>query len=67
MRHPLVGTMTVTQQALRTEQDQSIVVATTQARSPSQAAMALLVHTAATSRNSAEASAESARAAPMRE
>ena len=48
MRHPLVGTMTVTQQALRTEQDQSIVLATTEPGSPSHAAMTLLVHTITT-------------------
>jgi hypothetical protein len=48
MRHPLVGAMTVTQQALRTEQDQSIVVATTEAGSPSHAAMTLLAHTVTT-------------------
>lgn len=44
MRHPLVGTMTVTQQTLRTEQDQVVVVATTEPGSPSQAAMTLLRH-----------------------
>jgi transcriptional regulator with XRE-family HTH domain len=48
MRHPLVGTLTVTQQALRTERDQSIVVATTEAGSPSRAAMTLLVHSVTT-------------------
>lgn len=48
MRHPLVGAMTVTQQSLRTEQDQVIVVATTEAGSASRAAMTLLVHTVAT-------------------
>jgi transcriptional regulator with XRE-family HTH domain len=48
MRHPLVGTMTVTQQTLRTEQDQVVVVATTEPGSPSQAAMTLLVHGTAT-------------------
>jgi hypothetical protein len=30
MRHPLVGDMTVTQQALHTEQGQHIVIATTE-------------------------------------
>ena len=44
MRHPLVGTMAVTQQTLRTEDGPSVVVATTEAGSPSQAAMTLLVH-----------------------
>jgi len=67
MRHPLVGAMTVTQQALRTEQDQCIVVATTEPGSPSQAAMTLLAHTAATSRDGAETSAKIPRAAPLRE
>jgi len=50
MRHPLVGAMSVTQQGLRTERDQQIVVATTEVGSPSQAALALLVHSAATAR-----------------
>jgi transcriptional regulator with XRE-family HTH domain len=49
MRHPLVGAMTVTQQTLRTEQDQVVVVATTEPGSPSQAAMTLLVHSTVTS------------------
>ncbi|WP_327108866.1 helix-turn-helix domain-containing protein [Nonomuraea glycinis] len=48
MRHPLVGTMQVTQQSLRSEGDQRIVVATTEAGSPSHAAMTLLVHSVAT-------------------
>jgi transcriptional regulator with XRE-family HTH domain len=47
MRHPLVGDMTVTQQALHTEQGQHIVIATTEAGSPSQAAMTLLAHSMA--------------------
>ncbi len=51
MRHPLVGTMTVTHQALRTEQDQHVVVATTEPGSPSHAAMTLLTHTTATARH----------------
>jgi len=50
MRHPLVGAMSVTQQSLRTEQGQHIVVATTEVGSPSQAAMTLLVHSALTHR-----------------
>jgi transcriptional regulator with XRE-family HTH domain len=53
MRHPLVGTMHVTQQTLRTELDQSIVVATTEAGSPSHAAMTLLAHSVATGRTTA--------------
>ncbi|MEU8664485.1 helix-turn-helix domain-containing protein [Actinoplanes philippinensis] len=48
MRHPLVGTMHVVQQALRTEQDQSVIIATTEIGSPSHAAMTLLVHSAVT-------------------
>lgn len=44
MRHPLVGSMTVTQQSLRTEQGHCVVVATTEVGSPSHAAMTLLVH-----------------------
>jgi hypothetical protein len=44
VRHPLVGSLTVTQQSLRTEQDQHIVVGTTVVGSPSHAAMTLLVH-----------------------
>jgi transcriptional regulator with XRE-family HTH domain len=47
MRHPLVGDMTVTQQALHTEQGQHIVIATTETGSPSQAAMTLLAHSMA--------------------
>jgi transcriptional regulator with XRE-family HTH domain len=50
MRHPLVGAMTVTHQALRTEPDQHVVIATTEPGSPSHAAMTLLTHTTATAR-----------------
>ncbi|BCJ58885.1 helix-turn-helix domain-containing protein [Micromonospora endophytica] len=50
MRHPLVGAMSVTQQSLRTEQGQHLVVATTEPGSPSQAAMTLLVHSVVTAR-----------------
>ncbi|MFY1684510.1 helix-turn-helix domain-containing protein [Micromonospora sp. WMMD730] len=53
MRHPLVGTLTVTQQSLRTEDDQTVVVATTAPASPSQAAMTLLVHATVTGRAAA--------------
>jgi transcriptional regulator with XRE-family HTH domain len=49
MRHPLVGAMTVTQQALRTEEGAHVVIATTEPGSPSHAAMTLLVHHTATS------------------
>ncbi|MEV4517576.1 helix-turn-helix transcriptional regulator [Dactylosporangium sp. NPDC049525] len=48
MRHPLVGAVTVTQQTLRTEQDQHLVVATTEPGSASQAALTLLAHSTAT-------------------
>ncbi|MFC7386097.1 helix-turn-helix domain-containing protein [Sphaerisporangium rhizosphaerae] len=48
MRHPLVGTMRVTQQTLRTTDDQAVVVATTEPGSPSHAAMTLLVHSVLT-------------------
>jgi transcriptional regulator with XRE-family HTH domain len=51
MRHPLVGSMDVTQQTLHTEQAQHIVVATTEAGSPSRAAMTLLVHGTTAGRN----------------
>jgi hypothetical protein len=44
MHHPLVGSMTVTQQSLHTEQGPCVVVATTEVGSPSHAAMTLLVH-----------------------
>ncbi|WP_182883985.1 helix-turn-helix transcriptional regulator [Microbispora sp. H10949] len=44
MRHPLVGAMRVTQQTLRTTDDQAVVVATTEPGSPSHSAMTLLVH-----------------------
>ena len=47
MRHPLVGAMDVTQQTLHTEQGQNVVVATTEADSPSRAAMTLLTHSTA--------------------
>lgn len=50
MRHPLVGTMDVTQQTLRTEDGRTVVVATTEPGSASHAAMTLLVHGVATSR-----------------
>jgi transcriptional regulator with XRE-family HTH domain len=50
MRHPLVGAMSVTQQSLRTEQGQQVVVATTEVGSPSHAAMTLLVHSAVAAR-----------------
>ncbi|MFG2501064.1 helix-turn-helix transcriptional regulator [Streptomyces sp. NPDC048441] len=44
MRHPLVGTLTVTQQSLRLppEEDQHLVLAVTEPGSPSQEAIALL-------------------------
>lgn len=61
MRHPLVGAMSVTQQSLRTEQDQQIVVATCEAGSPSRAALALLIHSAATARTSAQPGAVAGR------
>jgi transcriptional regulator with XRE-family HTH domain len=50
MRHPLVGTMWVTQQSLRVSEEQAVVVATTEPGSPSHAAMTLLVHGALTGR-----------------
>ncbi len=48
MRHPLVGTLTVTQQTLRTEDGFVVVIATAVPDSPSQAALTLLVHHALT-------------------
>ncbi|GAA0970806.1 helix-turn-helix transcriptional regulator [Acrocarpospora macrocephala] len=54
MRHPLVGTMKVTQQTLRTADDQAVVVATTEPDSPSHSAMTLLVHSVVTGRASAQ-------------
>ncbi|MBB6547156.1 helix-turn-helix domain-containing protein [Nonomuraea rubra] len=53
MRHPLVGTMHVTQQTLRISDDQVVVAATTEPGSPSHAAMTLLIHNALTSRTPA--------------
>ncbi|MFG1653391.1 hypothetical protein ACGFIE_26015 [Micromonospora sp. NPDC049275] len=50
MRHPLVGAMDVTQQTLRTDDDQTVVIATTEPGSASHAAMTLLVHGAVTTR-----------------
>ncbi|MFI1206941.1 helix-turn-helix domain-containing protein [Streptomyces sp. NPDC020802] len=49
MRHPLVGTLTVTQQTLQSPQGRgpALVVATTDGGSPSAAALALLAHTTA--------------------
>jgi hypothetical protein len=41
-----VGVMAVRQQALRTEDDLTVVIATTEPDSSSQAAMTLLVHSA---------------------
>jgi hypothetical protein len=67
MRHPLVGTMTVTQQTLRTEQDQTVVVATTEPDSPSQAAMTLLTHTAATGHDGVQAHPGNPRISPRPE
>ncbi|ONI85438.1 transcriptional regulator [Saccharothrix sp. ALI-22-I] len=58
MRHPLVGAMTVTQQGLRTEQGQHVVIATTEVGSPSHAAMTLLVHNTATRPSAAAADRE---------
>jgi transcriptional regulator with XRE-family HTH domain len=52
MRHPLVGSLHVTQQALRTELDQSVVIATTEPGSPSAAALTLLAHGVATAAES---------------
>jgi hypothetical protein len=57
MRHPLVGAMTVTQQALRTEQGRTVVIATTEPGSPSRAAMSLLVHNNAFATESTSAQA----------
>jgi hypothetical protein len=65
MRHPLVGAMSVTQQSLRTEQGQNIVVATTEVGSPSHAAMTLLMHSVATSRADTHQSAAGANAADL--
>jgi transcriptional regulator with XRE-family HTH domain len=62
MRHPLVGTMNVTQQSLRTEQGQQIVVATTEVGSPSHAAMTLLLHSAVTHREATPQHADDANA-----
>jgi transcriptional regulator with XRE-family HTH domain len=53
MRHPLVGEMTVTQQTLHTAQGQHVVVATTEAGTPSRAAMTLLAHSVAVESGSA--------------
>lgn len=50
MRHPLVGAMHVTQQTLHAEDGLTVVVATTEADSPSRAAMTLLVHSAGADR-----------------
>ncbi|MFE4832329.1 helix-turn-helix domain-containing protein [Streptomyces sp. NPDC056672] len=47
MRHPLVGTLTVTQQTLSHGPGPSIVVATTEAGSPSRTALALLAQATA--------------------
>ncbi|WP_285560054.1 helix-turn-helix domain-containing protein [Actinoplanes regularis] len=58
MRHPLVGAMRVTQQSLRTELGQNVVVATTEIGSPSHAAMTLLVHSTVTARTAPSAQAE---------
>jgi hypothetical protein len=57
MRHPLVGSLLVTQQTLHAEQGQHVVVATAEPGSPSQAAMTLLAHGAAAERSEARAPA----------
>lgn len=51
MRHPLVGGMDVTQQTLHAEHGLTVVVSTTEADSPSRAAMTLLVHSARADRH----------------
>jgi len=48
MRHPLVGTLHVTQQSLAADQGQHVVVATAEPGSPSHTAMTLLAHGTAT-------------------
>ncbi|MBT2231893.1 helix-turn-helix transcriptional regulator [Nonomuraea sp. NEAU-A123] len=53
MRHPLVGTMQVTQQTLQTADEQAVVASTTEPGSPSHSAMTLLIHSAVTGRASA--------------
>ncbi len=55
MRHPLVGTLTVTQQTLQSPQGDGpvLVVATAAPGSPSATALALLAHTTATARTTA--------------
>jgi len=50
MRHPLVGSLHVTQQTLHAEQDQHVVVATAEPGSPSHAALTLLAHGTTTGR-----------------
>ncbi|GLL02853.1 helix-turn-helix domain-containing protein [Dactylosporangium matsuzakiense] len=66
MRHPLVGAMSVTQQTLRTESGQYLVMATTEVGSPSHAAMTLLVHTVNAGPSAARATAEPAVDRPAR-
>lgn len=50
MRHPLVGPLTLTQQALRLADDQVVVVATAPAGSASRSALRLLAQATAGSR-----------------
>ncbi|MCX4760292.1 helix-turn-helix transcriptional regulator [Streptomyces sp. NBC_01275] len=58
MRHPLVGTLTVTQQTLSHGPGPNVVVATTEAASPSRAALTLLAQ--ATGRDAAQAASRDA-------
>lgn len=51
MRHPLVGSVTVTQQTLHTGQGQKVVVATAEAGSASEHALTLLARTTMSTKN----------------
>ncbi|TXS42174.1 XRE family transcriptional regulator [Streptomyces sp. uw30] len=64
MRHPLVGPLTVIQQTLSNGSGPSVVVATTEAGSPSRAALALLTQATGRPTTQADSSAAPARTLP---
>ncbi|MCX2925139.1 helix-turn-helix domain-containing protein [Streptomyces sp. NEAU-W12] len=61
MRHPLVGPLTVIQQSMSSGRGPVVVVATTEAGSPSRAALALLAQTAGEGAARADLSSDAAR------
>ncbi|WP_316778124.1 helix-turn-helix domain-containing protein [Streptomyces sasae] len=64
MRHPLVGPLTVIQQTLSSGRGPVVVVATTEAGSPSRAALALLAQATGEATSQADLSSDPARTRP---